>query len=84
MSVAVIVLVFGVVTIVAHSLMARSIRGEAESLGLNKTRWMVFIFVGGIPAMAVYWSKKNAAVRRLNCEKRSGILDQQNGSLTSD
>ena len=77
MSVAVIVLVFGVVTIVAHSLMARSIRDEAESLGLNKTRWMVFIFVGGIPAMAVYWSERNAAVRRLNCEKRSGISDQK-------
>ena len=59
-----LVLVFAAVTLAVHYLLARAIGSEAASLGFNKTRWTIFILIGGIPALIVYRAERNAARRR--------------------
>lgn len=65
MSAVVLILLFIALTLVVHSIMARVIGPEAERLGLNRTRWTIFILIGGIPAWLCYRAARNDALRRL-------------------
>ncbi len=72
-----IVIIFVAFTLFVHFLLACSIFDEARKLGLNRTRWTLFILIGGIPALLVYRAERRHALRQLAEDNASPTIRAQ-------
>ena len=64
-------ILFIVLTLAVHSLLAWSAGEQMTKLGFNRARWTLFILIGGIPAMLVFQAQKRDALKRLEAERLS-------------
>ena len=69
MNLIILLILFLAVTLVAHSLFALYVGDELDRLGLDRTKWTLFILVGGIPALLVYRKKRTQILDAQSKEK---------------
>ena len=79
-----IIIIFVAFTLIVHSLLAWSIFDEARKLGLNRTRWTLFILIGGIPALLVYRAERRNALRQFSEDNAAPTSDPKQNNLENE